>query len=276
MAILASRTKTGISWMTESIALFKLAPRQWLLLALAYLGIFILIPSFPGVQLFAFVTILIWPIFIAIAIRMYRNAEYQKQEHFSLMMQLIQPKIRRLLALGLVNLGYFMVVSMLLNTDMQTLIAVMNNQQQMSEQEMVLAMQKMTPIFVKLILLFIPLMMATWFAPMLIAFNHYSVIKSLKSSIAGSLQYLVALIAGWLLLTAGIMLFMLAASILSGLFAFIHLAFAQSLMTVLIFGVTLVSIALTLAFQYVSYRDIFVPHLLLKPQGFKTMLKAGV
>ena len=257
MAILASRTKTGISWMTESIALFKLAPRQWLLLALAYLGIFILIPSFPGVQLFAFVTILIWPIFIAIAIRIYRNTEYQKQEHFSLMMQLIKPKIRRLLALGLVNLGYFMVVSMLLNTDMQTLIAVMNNQQQMSEQEMVLAMQKMTPIFVKLILLFIPLMMATWFAPMLIAFNHYSVIKSLKSSIAGSLQYLVALIAGWLLLTAGIMLFMLAASILSGLFAFIHLAFAQSLMTVLIFGVTLVSIALTLAFQYVSYRDIF-------------------
>ncbi len=257
MAILASRTKTGMSWIGESIALFKLAPRQWLLLALAYLGIFILIPSLPGVQLFAFVTIVIWPIFIAIAIRMYRNAEFQKQENFSTMMQLIQPKIRKLMALGLVNLSYFIVVSMLLNADMQTLTEIMNNQQQMTEQEMVVAMQDMTPIFVKLMLLFIPLMMATWFAPMLIAFNHYSVMKALKSSIAGSLQYLVALIAAWLLLTAGITLLMLAASIFSGLFAFMHLAFAQSLMTVLVFGALLISIALTLAFQYVSYRDIF-------------------
>jgi hypothetical protein len=257
MAILASQTKTGISWIGESIALFKQAPRKWLLLALAYLGIFVLIPSFPGMQAFALMTILIWPVFIAIAIRMYRNTEFQKQENFSTTMQLIQPTLRRLIALGLVNLGYFIVVSMLLSADMQTLVEIMNKQQQMSEQEMVLAMQNITPIFLKLILLFIPLMMATWFAPMLIAFNHYPVIKSLKSSIAGSLQYLVALTAAWLLLSAGIMLLMLGTSIFSGLFAIIDIAFAQSLMTILIFGALLISVALTLAFQYVSYRDIF-------------------
>jgi hypothetical protein len=263
MAILASRIKTGISWIIESIALFKQAPRKWLLLALAYLGIFVLIPSFPGMQLFAFITILIWPAFIAIAIRMYRNTEFQKQEHFSMIMQLIQPTIRRLIGLGLFNLSYFMVVSLLLNTEMQALIEIMNKQQQMSEQEMVLAMQNMTPIFLKSMLLFTPLMMATWFAPMLIAFNHYPVMKSLKSSIAGSLQYLIALTAAWLLLTVGVMLLMLGISLFSGLFALIHIAFAQSLMAILIFGALLISIALTLAFQYVSYRDIFraAPHL---------------
>ena len=80
MAILESRTKTGVRWVAESVALFKLTPRKWLLLALSYLGIFVFIPSFPGLQLFSFVTILIWPIFIAIAMRMYRNAEVKKDE----------------------------------------------------------------------------------------------------------------------------------------------------------------------------------------------------
>jgi hypothetical protein len=133
----------------------------------------------------------------------------------------------------------------------------MNKQAQMSEQEVMLAMQTMMPIFLKLIVFFIPLVMAVWFAPMLIAFNDYAVTKALKSSIAGSLQYVVAMTAAWLLLTSGIMLLMLAASIFSGLFAFISLSFAQSLMTILVFGALLISVALTLAFQYVSYRDIF-------------------
>ncbi len=257
MAILTSRTKTGISWVGESLALLKQAPRKWLLLALVYLGVFVFIPSFPGLQIFAFVTILIWPIFIAIAIRMYRNAEYQKEENMPAIMQLIQPKLRRLVTLGFVNLLYFIIVSIILSSDMQVLTEIMNEQKQMSEQEVVLAMQTMMPIFLKLILLFIPLVMAVWFAPMLIAFNDYSVVKSIKSSIAGSLQYVVAMTAAWLLLTAGMMLLMLAASVFSGLFAFVSLAFAQSLMTILIFGALLMSVALTLAFQYVSYRDIF-------------------
>lgn len=257
MAILESRTKTGISWVGESITLFKQAPRKWLLLALTYLGIFVFIPSFPGMQIFAFITILIWPIFIAIAIRLYRNTEFRKEEHVAITMQLIQPKIKKLVMLGFVNLVYFIVVSLLLSSDMQVLTEIMNNQTKMSEQEVIRAMQTMMPIFLKLIVFFIPLVMAVWFAPMLIAFNDYTVTKALKSSIAGSLQYVVAMTAAWLLLTSGVMLLMLAASIFSGLFAFVSLAFAQSLMTILVFGALLISVALTLAFQYVSYRDIF-------------------
>lgn len=257
MAILASRTKTGISWIGESIALFKQTPRKWLLLALTYLGIFVFIPSFPSMQIFAFITILIWPIFIAIAIRLYRNAEYQKEENLSAIMQLIQPKMKKLVMLGFVNLAYFIVVSLLLSSDMQVLTDIMNQQAKMTEQDVMQAMQTMIPIFLKLVVFFIPLVMAVWFAPMLTAFNDYSVTKALKSSIAGSLQYMVAMMAAWLLLTAGIMLLMLAASVFSGLFAFISVAFAQSLMTILVFGALLVSVALTLAFQYVSYRDIF-------------------
>lgn len=258
MAILESRTKTGISWVTESVALFKQMPRKWLLLALAYLGIFVFIPSFPGLQLFAFVTILIWPVFISIAMRMYRNAEVQKQENLSTIMQLIQPKMRNLLLLGLVSLFYFMLVSVILSADLHAVSEIMEQKTKLTEQEMMLAIgQTMTPVLLKLILLFIPLMIAVWFAPMLIAFNGYSVMKSIKSSIAGSLQHMVAMTAAWLLLTAGLISLVMGASLIAGLVAFMQPAFGQSLMSMLVFGCLLMSIALTLAFQYVSYRDIF-------------------
>lgn len=257
MAILESRTKTGISWISESIALFKQAPRKWLLLALCYLGIFVLIPSVPGLQILAFVTILIWPIFIALAMRLYRNAELKKVENLSTIFQLILPNMRKLFTLGLVCLLYFIGVSLVLSTDVQALADIINKQTELTEAEMTLALQTMTPILLKLTLLFVPLMMAVWFAPMLIAFNHYSVGKAIKSSVAGSLQYIVAITAAWLLLTAGIMTLMFVASVVVGLFAFMLPAIVQSLMTALVFGCFLISIALTLAFQYVSYRDIY-------------------
>lgn len=257
MAILESRTKTGISWVGESIVLFKQSPRKWLLLAIVYLGLFVLLPSVPGLQLFAFITVLIWPIFIAVAIRFYRNAEINKTEDLSNVMRLIQPKVRTLLMLGLVNLFYFILVSLILSADIQALAEIINNQEQLSEQEMMLALQKMVPVTLKLGLLFIPLMMASWFSPMLIAFNDYALAKAIKSSIAGSIQYMPALVAAWLLLSAGIITLMLFAGVLVGLLAFMQPSIAQSLMSVLVFGCFLISIALTLAFQYVSYRDIF-------------------
>lgn len=257
MAILDSRTKTGISWISESIDLFKQSPRKWLLLALCYLGIFVLIPSMPGLQIFAFITILIWPVFIVIAIRLYRNAEINKGENISTILQLIQPKIKQLLLLGLVCLLYFMVVSIILSADVKALAEIIDKQTQLTEEEMSLAVKTMIPILLKLTLLFIPLMMAVWFAPMLIAFNHYPLAKAIKSSVAGSLQYIVAMTAAWLLLTAGMMTLLFASSMLVGLFALILPNLVPSLMTALVFGCFLISIALTLAFQYVSYRDVF-------------------
>jgi len=254
---LASRTKTGISWVTESIALFKQAPRKWVLLALAYLGLFMLLPSVPGLQIFAFITILIWPVFIAIAMRMYRNAEVNKQESLSAIMQLIQPKIRALISLGLVNLVYFILVSILLSTDIKVLAEIIEKQNELSEQEMTAAIQAMMPILLKLFLMFVPLIVATWFTPMLIAFNGYSLGKAIKSSIAGSLQHIISLIAAWLLLSAASITLMMAASLILDILAVIAPVTVQPLVPIFMFACLLISIAVTLAFQYVSYRDIF-------------------
>lgn len=257
MAILESRTKTGISWVKESVALFRQSPRKWLLLALAYVSLFMMLPSLPGFQFFAFLTILIWPIFIALAIRMYRNAELNNTESLSSIMNMVQPKMATLILLGIVCLLYGVVVNYLLNADIQGLTALTQGSAEISESQMAALVQKMLPFLLKLTLFLIPLMMATWFSPMLIAFNNYSLGKAIKSSIAGSLQHIIAMAASWLLLTVGIVTLMLLAGIVVGIVGALIPGMAQLLMSLLVFGCLLLASALMLAFQYVSYRDVF-------------------
>jgi hypothetical protein len=249
MAILDSSTKTGISWVKESVALFKTAPRKWLLLALAYIGFFMLLPSVPGLQFFAFISILVWPVFLVISAALYRNAEMKKQQSLTETMQNIQPKIQQLIALGAACLLYAVLVGFLLDSDIQGLAEVAKNKAKMSESEMMIFLQKMFPVLLKMLLLSVPLLMATWFAPMLIAFNNYSLVRAIKSSIAGSLQYMIALGAAWLLFTAGITALILPVVIVGAL--------VPVLGQMLLFGCFLLATALMLAFQYVSYRDVF-------------------
>jgi hypothetical protein len=257
MAILESRTKTGLSWVKESVALFKLYPRKWLLLALAYVGFFMMMPSLPGFQLFALITILVWPIFIAVASRMYKNAELNINEDLSSMIKIVQPKISTLMLLGLTCLIYGIVVNYFLNADIQSLTILTQGSEEMSESQIEMQLQKVIPFLLKLSLFLTPLMMATWFSPMLIAYNNYSLVKAIKSSIAGSLQHMIAIAAAWLLLTAGIVTLMLLVGIVVGVVGAIVPSVAQLLMSLLVFSCLLLASALMLAFQYVSYRDVF-------------------
>lgn len=257
MAILQSRTQTGISWVKESVALFKTAPRKWLMLALAYVGIFMMLPSVQGLQFFALISILIWPVFLAIAIALYRNADMKKLQTVAEIITHIQPKLQTLIGLGAACLLYAVLVSFLLNSDLQGLETLMGGKEKMTESQMAALLQKIFPLLLKLTLLLIPLMMATWFSPMLIAFNQYGLVKAIKSSIAGSIQYMVALGAAWMLLTAGILALMLVVGILAGLISALVPSLGQMLMSFIVFGCLLLATALMLAFQYVSYRDVF-------------------
>lgn len=257
MAIQESSTKTGISWVKESVGLFKTAPRKWLLLALAYVGLFMMLPSIPGLQFFAFVSILIWPVFLAIAIMMYRNADIKKEQNLSEIINIIQPKLTQLIALGGACLLYAALVSFVLNSDIQGLAELTQNKTNMTESQMIIFLQKVYPFLLKFTLLLIPLMMATWFSPMLIVFNNYNVVKALKSSVAGSLQYMIALGVSWLLLTLGIVALMLIVGIVAGIMSSFVPVLGQMLMSFVVFGCLLLATALMLAFQYVSYRDVF-------------------
>ena len=256
MAILETSTKTGISWVKESVDLFKTAPRKWLSLALAYVG-FVLLPSALGLQLLVFINTLILPVFLVIAMMMYRNADMKKQQDLSEIMQNIQPKIPQLIALGGACLLYAVLMRFVIDSDIQGLAVLTQNKTTMTESQMIIFLQKVFPFLLKFTLLLIPLMMATWFSPMLIAYNNYNVVKALKSSVAGSLQYMVALGVSWLLLTLGVVALMLVVGIIAGIVSGLVPVLGQMMMSFVVFGCLLLATALMLAFQYVSYRDVF-------------------
>jgi cell division protein FtsL len=244
--------RDSIRWNKESFKLFKKTPNQSLMLSLAYLFIFMLLPSMPMIQIFSIASILIWPIFLVFAVNFYKTHDKNKEENFLAVFEKIKPRLTTLLMLGLICLIYAAMVTMVLNSEMQGFIKLSEN-----NNELVTVINNFVPMIGKLILLLLPLLMATWFSPMLIVYNNYSLFKSIKSSIAGCLMYIFPLGLSWLIFSTIAILFMLSCGLLIGALASLFPAIGPSLMGAIIFFALLVITSVMFAFQYISYRDIF-------------------
>jgi hypothetical protein len=258
MAILESRTKTGMSWVKESIALFKTAPPKFISLSIVYIAVIVILPSLKALEVVAHLLMIVWPLFLALAMNTCRNIELKKFQTASQILTLIKPKLMPLITLGVIFLLYGTAISYyFFNDDIVAMQALMPKQGVMTVAQSLAVAQKAIPLLFKMFLLITPLFMATWFSPMLIAFNNYDLVKAIKSSIAGSLQYMIALATAWILLSSGIIVLMLTVGIAVGIVGSLAPALAQMLTSFLIFGCFLLATALMLAFQYVSYRDVF-------------------
>jgi hypothetical protein len=244
--------RDSIRWNKESFKLFKKTPNQSLMLSLAYLFIFMLLPSMPMIQIFSIASILIWPIFLVFAVNFYKTHDKNKEENFLAVFEKIKPRLATFLMLGLICLIYAAMVTMVLNSEMQGFIKLSEN-----NNELVTVINNFVPMIGKLILLLLPLLMATWFSPMLIVYNNYSLFKSIKSSIAGCLMYIFPLGLSWLIFSTIAILFMLSCGLLIGALASLFPAIGPSLMGAIIFFALLVITSVMFAFQYISYRDIF-------------------
>lgn len=244
--------RDSIRWNKESFKLFKKTPNQSLMLSLAYLFIFMLLPSMPMIQIFSIASILIWPIFLVFAVNFYKTHDKNKEENFLAVFEKIKPRLTTLLMLGFICLIYAAMVTMVLNSEMQGFIQLSEN-----NNELVTVINNFVPMIGKLILLLLPLLMATWFSPMLIVYNNYSLFKSIKSSIAGCLMYIFPLGLSWLIFSTIAILFMLSCGLLIGALASLLPAIRPSLMGAIIFFALLVITSVMFAFQYISYRDIF-------------------
>jgi hypothetical protein len=204
------------------------------------------------VQVFSIASILIWPIFLVFAVNFYKIHDKNKNETFLAVYEKIKPRLLTLLALGLICLTYAGMVTMILNAEMQHFIQLSENNNELAN-----VINNFVPMIGKLILLLLPLLMGTWFSPMLIVYNHYSLFKSIKSSVAGSLMYIIPLGLSWLIFSTTAILFMLSCGVLIGSLASFFPSISSSLMGAVIFFALLAITSVMFAFQYISYRDIF-------------------
>jgi hypothetical protein len=248
-------TQQGLRWVRESLALFKTQPHVWMLWALAYIMIFRVVPSLD--RILALVTVVIWPACMAFFVMLYRQMDLQSQLVPRTVWQQLQTNFKTLLLLGLSGLIYALLATMLLGSELAELVAHAPSKAGMTESQMTKFLEGFLPFIIKLILLLLPLFIATWFSPMLIALNGYDLPKAIKSSIAGILQYFVPMLISWIVMTVGMLVVMLGLGLVIGILGALIPMAAELLMPLLVFSALLVISALMFAFQYISYKDVF-------------------
>ena len=252
-----SGVQQGVRWVRESLALFRTQPHAWMLWSLSYIVIFMVLPSLPGMGFMGLLTVVIWPVCMAFIVMLYRQMDTLGRVSASDVWQQLQPHLRTLMLLGLSCLVYAVLATYLLSSDLASLVAQAPRKVGMSESQLSLFIESMLSFLVKVMLLLLPLFIATWFSPMLVALNGYPLVKAIKSSIAGMLQYTVAMGISWLVMMLGVLLFMLSLGLVIGILGALIPMLAQLAMPLLMFAVLLMVNALMFAFQYISYRDVF-------------------
>ncbi len=243
--------KTGLNWVIGSFYLFRQSPRKWLLLALAYVLLFLVLPVLPHMPtLVALLVILIWPGFIAVTIGMYREVDQGRDTKAAELVAQIKPYIGRLITLGGICLVYGVLMGMITRGDSQALSELIG--QKAVDPELILT--QALPLMLKLSILITPLIMATWFSPMLIAYQEFSVADAIKHSIWASWRNLVALGVAWLGLTVALVSVMLIAGIIVGMVAALSQTLGGILMSLVLLASFLLATSFLLAIQYLSYR----------------------
>ncbi|MCB5191135.1 hypothetical protein LG198_10390 [Methylobacillus arboreus] len=237
------------AWMRDILTLFRKTPGKWMLLGLAHVFFFAMLPGLLGLK---FISFLLLPAFLALAVGFYRDADFGRESDLGDLLNEIKPSFPKLLVLGAICVGYVLLINILTAEDAMKLDELAKSEpkpEQVLEQSM--------PIITKLMLLLVPLVLVIWFAPALVAFQQYSVARAIKSSLAAFIQYLLPLVLTWVAVTLVIMLSMTLAGVLVGMMSAASKAMGGFLMLALVFACLLFASALMLAFQYVSNRDIF-------------------
>ena len=250
-------TQRGLRWVRESVALFKTQPHIWMLWSLTYIAIFMILPSLPMLSFLGLLSVVIWPACMAFVVMLYRQMDLQGEMVPAMVWQQQQTHFRTLMLLGLSCLIYAVLATYLLGSDLAALVAHAPTKAGMTESQMTVFLENTLSFIVKVLLLLLPLFIATWFSPMLIALNGYSLSKAIKSSIAGMLQYTMPMGVSWLVMTAGMLVVMLGLGLVIGILGALIPMLAQLLMPLLVFAALLVINALMFAFQYISYKDVF-------------------
>lgn len=237
-------------WLYECLFLFKKSIRQSLFLGMLYLTIFLFFPILPGFKFISPLTIFLWPFIVLIYIHFYRELDYKRDFNLQNIINILKIKFIPLLSLGGLCFLFATLVSFVFfaGGGIDTKI---NSYDEVAE--------RYFPVLIKLILISIPFFMATWFSPLLIGYNQYGLLKSVKSSLAGTLMFSIPLLLGWAILTGSFVMVVLFVSIFFTSLSFLGqnlISFLSSLF--LLFSFT-AYISILFIFQYVTYKDIFKP-----------------
>ena len=154
-------------WVIESILLTKLNFKVTLLLGSFYIFAYLLVPSMPGLSFISPFLIIAWPISTMIFINFFRLSQNKKETDFKALLKINKENIRVLIYLGVICLFYSLLISLILSPDINIILAAAS-EVEISED----ISNNLVSILIKFMVLAIPILMATWFSPILIAYHN--------------------------------------------------------------------------------------------------------
>lgn len=240
------------NWILKSVWLVKQSLKISIFFGMLYLSVYVIFPAIPGMQFMGLFSVFIWPFMTILIVYFYSTIETNKNFSFEKYIETIKPKISNILSVGLFSFAYAVLLSSLIGNDIVGLVEFSQN-----NQDHQFTLNDFSGIIFKLIVMGIPFMMMTWFAPLLIAFKQYSVIKSIKSSFAACFMFLIPLTLSLLTLA---MLFLLSVFMLSAILSSLSSSgpsFISFIISFLMLIFMSIFIASTFALQSVTFKEIF-------------------
>ena len=239
-------------WVYQSFSLFKVSTRFSLVAGMFYLMFYMFIPATPGLNILSPILIMLWPFITVFIVAFYLSILEKKVFDLKKVMDLIRGKFARFMSIGLLSIVYTVGLSAWVSSDVARIVEIPQGQG-LGE----IQFGDFSPIIIKALVITIPFLMLTWFAPLLIAFNNFDFLKSIKSSFAGCLLYLFQILIAWtIIITVFVCLIFLITLLISSMnFLGNNLISLFSSFFVLILAT--IFIAMSFTFQTITYRKIF-------------------
>ena len=245
--------KAGLDWVYRSVFLFRQNPPKWLLHALLYAILFIMLPSIPAMPvLISLLIILFWPTFLALFMGVFREADQGRDTEPRELVEEIKPNFVKLITLGGIFLAYGILTGVVVRDEMAELNALVAG-----EAEAEIVMQQLLPLIFKMLLILTPMIMASWFSPMLVGFQGYGVLEAIKHSFWQCGRNLIAITVAWSILSASLFLVLLIAGLFVGIISAISALLGTFFMSLVVFAMLLLVTYFLLAIQYYSYRHVY-------------------
>ena len=250
----------GKKWVKEGYVLFVKSPSFWF----AALGIFTLLFGFlAAIPLIgAPLALLLFPIVVAGFIVACRQLESTARIEFSSLVGQIKPYAAQLVTVGGICLVGMIAVNLIIIKGWPNEFAALyqaSTQAQPNEAQLATAMKGLLMPTLAGLLLITPLMMAAWFAPVLVIWHGLSAMNALKVSFQASLRNALPFtVYGLILLGLDVIVSAILGLLLGLITGLLGAQVGAFLVGVGVFTVILVFAAIVIASVYVSYQDIFV------------------
>ena len=265
-----SKIEHGYGWVKQSVELLKQHPAKWMALSSLYIVFFQFLPILlleinntliqsNGSILILFIVGTLglafsfsWPIFTSFIIGVCRETDTNRPTPMGEVFNRIKPHIKQLMFLGAVFFVYRLVMIAVTEGD----LAAMKdwNADRVETEAMPIAFWV---LMLKLIVMQIPLLLSTWYSPLLVSYHQYSVFKSIGHSVWASLRNIVSLITAWLTLTVIVVLGMLVLGLTVGFIALASKGLAEVLGAAVLVFASLIATAMLFSIQYYSFLDMY-------------------